>query len=91
MPLYAFSEQLNLKLETYLYFPVQQILSDSESRAYKGPYFSAMESIFSASLNLVTVAGPLSFNAGYITGEERPWVVQLSFGYLLFNKKSTDI
>ncbi len=91
MPLYAFSDQLNLKLETYGYFPVQKILSNSQNLAYKGPYFSTMEAIFSASLNLVTVAGPLSFHAGYITGEERPWVVQLSFGYLLFNKKSTDI
>ena len=38
----------------------------------------------------VTVAGPVSFHVGYITEEENPWIVQLSFGYLLFNKKSTD-
>lgn len=91
MPVYAFSERLNVKAEAYGFFPVQKILSDQLKKAYKGPYFNTMEMIFSTSVNLVTVAGPLSFHAGYITGEERPWVVQLSFGYLLFNKKSTDL
>ncbi len=91
MPVYTFSERLNVKLEAYGFFPVQKILSDGANEAYRGPYFNTMESIYSASVNLLTVAGPLSFHAGYITGEERPWVVQLSFGYLLFNKKSTDL
>ncbi|MGW8315223.1 MAG: patatin-like phospholipase family protein [Bacteroidales bacterium] len=91
MPVYAFSDRLNVKLEAYGFFPVQDILSDAAKKAYKGPYFNTLESIYCASVNLMTVAGPLSFNVGYITGEERPWAVQLSFGYLLFNKKSTDI
>jgi NTE family protein len=91
MPLYAFSEKLYAKLEAYAFFPVQQILRDANNKAYKGTYFSSMETLFSASVNWVTVAGPLSFHAGYITGEEQPWVIQLSFGYLLFNKRSTDI
>ena len=42
------------------------------------------------SLNFISVAGPISLYVGYIPDEENPWVAQLSFGYLLFNKKSTN-
>lgn len=91
IPVYSFGDRLHMKLEAYAFFPVQAIMSDAAKNAYRGPYFNTLESIYTASINLLTVAGPLSFHTGYITGEERPWVVQLSFGYLLFNKKSTDI
>jgi NTE family protein len=91
MPLYSFSEQLYAKAEAYLFFPVQQILRDVNNNAYKGTYFNNMKTIFSTSLNWISVAGPVSFHVGYITEEENPWVIQLSFGYLLFNKKSTTL
>jgi NTE family protein len=91
MPLYAFSEQLYAKAEAYAFFPVQQILRDAYNNAYKGTYFNSMKTMFSASFNWVSVAGPVSFHVGYITEEENPWVIQLSFGYLLFNKRSTSL
>jgi NTE family protein len=91
MPLYTFNDQLHVKFEAYAYFPVQQILRGPENEAYRGTYFDVMRTIFSASLNWVTVAGPVSFHLGYISEEEKPWVIQLSFGYLLFNKMSTDL
>jgi NTE family protein len=89
MPLYSFSEQLFAKVEAYAFFPVQQILRDAYNHAYKGTYFNRMSTLFSASFNWISVAGPLSFHVGYITEEENPWVIQLSFGYLMFNKRST--
>jgi NTE family protein len=91
MPLYSFSDQLYAKLEAYTFFPVQQILKDAFNNAYKGTYFNSIKTIFSASFNWISVAGPLSFHVGYITEEEEPWVIQLSFGYLLFNKRSTTL
>jgi len=90
MPVFNFRKQLHAKLETYTFFPVQEILRDQNNKAYLGNYFKSMLTMFNASLNVVTVAGPLTFHVGYITEEENPWVVQLSFGYLLFNKKSAD-
>ncbi len=70
--------------------PVQDILRDQNNGAYLGNYFESMKPMFNASLNVVTVAGPVSLNVGYIAEEENPFVLQLSFGYLLFNKKSAD-
>lgn len=90
MPVYTFSNQVHTKLEAYAFFPVLEILKDENNKAYYGNFFSSMNTLFAASLNIVTVAGPVSLHAGYFSGEESPWVLQLSFGYLLFNKRSTD-
>ncbi|MEN8201745.1 MAG: patatin-like phospholipase family protein [Bacteroidota bacterium] len=90
MPVYNFSKQFHAKAEAYAFFPVQEILRDVNNEAYLSPYFKSTKTLFDASLNFVTVAGPVSFHVGYITEEEKPWVFQLSFGYLLFNKRSVD-
>jgi len=90
MPAYRFNKSLHAKVEAFSFFPVQEILRDSNNEAYLGPFFDTVKTLFDASLNLVTVAGPVSFHVGYITEEEDPWVLQLSFGYLLFNKRSVD-
>ena len=89
MPIYKFSDRVHAKMETYAYFPVQEILMDASNEAYYGNYFKSMRGMVFASLNFVSVAGPLSLYLGYIGGEENPWIAQLSFGYLLFNKKSS--
>lgn len=90
MPVYNFSKQFHAKAEAYTFFPMQEILRDESNEAYLGPYFNSMKTLFSASITFVSVAGPVSFHTGYITEEEKPWVFQISFGYLLFNKKSVD-
>ncbi len=91
IPVYTFSEKVHARLEAYAFFPVQQILRGPDNEAYRGTYFNTVKTLFSASINWLTLAGPISLQAGYITDEERPWVIQLSFGYLLFNKSSTDL
>lgn len=90
MPVYNFTKQFHAKIELYAYFPVQEILRDPNSKAYFGNYFKNMNTMIYGSLNFISVAGPISLYVGYIPDEENPWVAQLSFGYLLFNKKSTN-
>jgi len=90
MPTYKLRKQVHAKIEAYAYFPVQEILRDQNNQAYLGNFFESVNTLFSASLNVVTVAGPVSLHVGYLSQEENPFVLQLSFGYLLFNKKSTD-
>ncbi|MEZ5070043.1 MAG: patatin-like phospholipase family protein [Bacteroidales bacterium] len=90
MPVYRFSDLVHAKVEAYGFFPVQEILLGENNDAELGHYFKSMKSLFNASLNVVTVAGPLGVHLGYLTEQEKPWVIQLSFGYLLFNKRSTD-
>jgi len=90
MPVFTFNKKIHAKFEAYAFFPVQEILRDENNKVYTSTYFNSMTSLFDASLNFISVAGPVSLHVGYITEEEQPWVFQLSFGYLLFNKKSTD-
>ncbi len=89
MPVFNFGKGVHAKLEAYTFFPVQEILKNQQNEAYLGTYFKKMKTLFNASVNIVTAVGPLGFHAGYITEEEKPWVLQASFGYLLFNKRST--
>jgi len=90
MPVYKFTKQLHAKMEVYSYFPAQEILMDENNQAYFGNYFKSMRTMLFGSLSFVSVAGPVSLYLGYISDEENPWIAQLSFGYLLFNKKSSD-
>ncbi|MCK4749880.1 MAG: hypothetical protein KAT15_22645, partial [Bacteroidales bacterium] len=89
-PVYRFNKQIHAKLEAYGFFPLQEILADQNNDAYLGTYFNTMKTLFNASLNVITRAGPVGLHAGYVTEEEKPWMFQISFGYLLFNKRSTD-
>ena len=90
MPVYAFSRNMHAKLEMYGYFPVQEILRDAENNAYLGNYFSVTKTVFNASVNFLSVVGPLGLHLAYISDMDRPWVVELSFGYLLFNRTSDE-
>ena len=90
MPVYSFSRQFHAKLEAYGFFPVQEILREADDSAALGTYFNTMNTLFNASVNFVTVAGPVGLHVGYISAQELPWVFQLSFGYLLYNPKSAE-
>ena len=52
--------------------------------------FSRVKTIFNASVNMMTVAGPIGIHAAYLGAQDSPWVLQISFGYLLFNRKSNE-
>jgi len=90
IPVFRLGEQVHAKLEAYGFFPVQEILARQDQSPYMGNYFRRAKTIFNGSVNLNTVAGPIGLHAGYISELGNPWVVQLSFGYLFFNKRSTD-
>ncbi len=90
MPVYQLNNLSHLKLEAYSFFPVQEFKRAGDDEAYLGSYFNTVKTLFDASFTLLSVAGPIGLHIGYITEEDRPWVFQLSFGYLLFNKRSTE-
>ncbi len=90
MPVYSFSRNVHAKLEAYAFIPVQQIVHDELNQATLGNYFRKVNTIFNASLNFITVAGPVGIHAGYLSAQDHPWVFQISFGYLLFNQKSDE-
>ncbi len=90
MPVYSFSRKFHAKFEAYGFIPVQEIMRESNNQASRGTYFSTVKTIFNASVNYLTVAGPVGIHAGYISAQDKPWVVQIYFGYLMFNQKSNE-
>jgi NTE family protein len=91
MPVYDINYLINLKLEAYVFMPMRELLRDENNNAYYGNYFERMYPMVNASVNFRTPLGPVTLHAGYLGGEQRPWIVKLSFGYLIFNKLSTDL
>ena len=90
MPVYSFGSNMHAKLEAYGFFPLQEVLRGENNEAVLGNYFSTMKTIFNVSVNALTVVGPIGIHVGYISAQDKPWVVQLSFGYLLYNRKSAE-
>lgn len=90
MPTWSFSRQAHAKLELYAFVPVQKILREEGNSAGFGYFFETVHTVFNASVNFMTVAGPVGLHAAFLSAEEDPWVFQLSFGYLLFNRKSSE-
>ncbi|MBN1132212.1 MAG: patatin-like phospholipase family protein [Bacteroidales bacterium] len=84
------SGQVHLKLEAYAFIPVQELLKDENQKAYYGNYFHAFKPVFNGSLNILTPAGPVSLNASYLHHEGNKWIFQLSYGYMLFNKRTLE-
>ena len=81
---------MNLKLEAYAFVPAQEILKDENNQAVLGNYFQTVKPIFNGSFNLATPVGPISFNTSYLHYEEKKWIIQLSFGYLMFNRRTLE-
>ena len=90
MPIFKISKKMNLKLEAYAFVPAQEILKDENNQAVLGNYFQTVKPIFNGSFNLATPVGPISFNTSYLHYEEKKWIIQLSFGYLMFNRRTLE-
>ncbi|HDR68596.1 MAG TPA: hypothetical protein ENN61_06040 [Bacteroidaceae bacterium] len=90
MPVLKISKQIHVKLEAYAFVPVQEILKDENNMACFGNYFKTVKPMVNGSVNFITPVGPVSFNTAWLNNEDKKWIVQLSFGYMLFNKKTLD-
>lgn len=86
---YTIRKNLDMRVEAYVFQPLQQIVSNAEDEAeyldeYKQNY------IGSASLVLHSPLGPLSLNLNYFEGKTDPWSLLLNFGFILFNDSALD-
>ena len=81
--------RLDLRLEAYVYQPYQQIDSINNKQVYTVPF---LRRYFMGTAALVghTPIGPISFSVNYYYGEVQPFTFLFHFGYIIFNRKSTD-
>lgn len=81
--------RLDLRLEAYVYQPYQQIDSIANEQVYTAPF---LRRYFMGTAALVghTPIGPISFSVNYYHDEVQPFTFLFHFGYIIFNRKSTD-
>lgn len=93
-PIILFSEKLNLRMESYAFFPYTKILRTEPEEDIYVPHKSEKLAYFHflGSINLVYNAqfGPVSFSVNYYNTETVRTYFMFHIGYLLFNKKGYD-
>ncbi len=87
---FNFYTNFDFRMEGFLYQPYREIIKTPELTASYGAPFSKLYFIGSTSLIYHSPIGPLSFSVNYYDRKTNSFNFLLSFGYLLFNKKSTE-
>lgn len=80
----------DIRLEAYVFQPVQSILSDQNHKAVYSSPFLYRPVIGMASLVYNTAVGPLSIGVNYYDKFQNPVTFFFHFGYIIFNRKSID-
>lgn len=83
-------KNLDIRLEGYVFQPVQSILKDKDLKAKYSAEFLDRYITGMAAVVYHTPLGPISVSANYYYGEKVPFSFLFHFGYTIFNKKSID-
>jgi NTE family protein len=88
--IYKIFDNLQLRLEGYVYKPHQKIEKNNQNEAFYGKVWEETQFIFGSSLVYMTPLGPIAFNANYYDKFDEHWSFMFHFGYVIFNKKSLE-
>jgi NTE family protein len=88
--IFTIKNRLDLRLEGYVYQPYQEITVNNQNEQELTEPFLKRYIIGTAALVGHTPIGPISFSVNYYNEEEEPFSFLFHFGYIIFNKKSTD-
>jgi len=86
--IYKLTEKIDIRLEAYLYQPIQSIKKGENELPELSKYFESQYGIISAIAVYNSRFGPLSLSANYIQNAQTPFSINLNFGYIIFNKRS---
>lgn len=83
---------VSLRLKTYLFMPVRQILENDSFQPYYGDFFTKVYGIAAANLVFSTRLGNLTVGASYHQrdNDAMPWNISISIGSMIFNDKNID-
>lgn len=79
--------KIDLRIEAYIYQPYQEI--DPHTNQYSEPFLRRYF-IGTAAIVAHSPIGPVCFSLNYYHNELQPFSFLFHFGYIIFNKKSTD-
>lgn len=86
--IFSLNEDLDIRLEGYVFQPFQEIVQGRNFKATYGEPFARR--FFVGTLNTVynSPLGPISLALNYIENRDKPWSLMFHFGYILFNRRS---
>jgi len=83
-------QNLDIRLEGYMFQPVREILSTPELKAYYGEKFSKRYFIGSAGAVFHSPLGPVSMFVNYYDDRENPFSFLFHIGFIIFNKGAIE-
>ncbi|OYT13690.1 MAG: hypothetical protein B6I19_03800 [Bacteroidetes bacterium 4572_114] len=84
------SRRFDLRAETYIFQPYQQILKAEDNTAYFGGEFDSRYFMASGALVYHSYFGPVSLTANYFDTPDEKFYVVLNVGYIIFNKRAFE-
>ncbi len=84
---YPLTNNIDVRLESYLFQPFRQITADINNKAKYGSILSARYLLLSAAVVANTPIGPLSLNLSFYDRNEDEFSFTFNFGYLIFNPR----
>jgi NTE family protein len=81
---------LDIRLEGYIFQPLQEIKQQDNLEAEYGPALSARYLLGTLAALYHTPVGPISLSLNYYELREEPFSLMFHFGYILFNKRALD-
>lgn len=87
--IFNYSKYFELRFEPYFFQPFRQIIrnEDDEGFGYSDLFKEGLPMI-GASLIFHSPIGPLRISTNYFPKQDKPFITQLSFGYVIFNDRS---
>jgi NTE family protein len=86
--IFTIHEDLDIRLEGYIFQPFQEILKGANFKPFYGETFNKRYFVASLCPVYYSPVGPISISLNYIDTREKPLSVMFNIGYLLFNRKA---
>lgn len=86
----AIKNNLDLRIEGYIFQPVQEIIAESDNTPRYSDILSKRYYMASSSLVFHSPFGPVSVSVNYYNKHEKEFSFLFHFGYILFNKRSME-
>lgn len=89
MNVFTIKDIVDFRIEGYYFQPIRQLVNDELNQTRYNGFFVNRYWIASASVIYHSPIGPLRITGAYMDGKEpSPWNIQVSYGFVLFNKKA---
>jgi NTE family protein len=86
--IYNLSKRFDLRAESYLFQPYEQIMVNDENMPYLGKQFDARYFAFSGGLVYHSFIGPMSVTFNYFDNPEEQAFFAFNIGYIIFNDRA---